>query len=315
MRITHIAAGAGGMYPAERARGISIWWRALIARGHDVQVVPLYTPLRIDGDRKLPISPVFYGGINVFLQQISPLCRGAPASMDRVLDNPALLKWASQVCRQHPGGEAGADDCFGALRQSWEAEKGTRETPRLPRRRATAGCLLHHQHAALRDRPDLKARFNTPVVCALQGEDGFVEMMPEPHRSHARQLMRENVRAVDLLSRPARAMPTGWRTSSMSHELRSKSSTRASKPRCTKTTARVLAARLSSAICRSSHLPRDWTFSSEAFIALARASQRDVLLRVAGKVLDRRLLEVDKDEYRLGGPVLAFSTPGRTGDQ
>ncbi len=72
MRITHIAAGAGGMYCGACARDINLV-RALIAGGHDVQVVPLYTPLRIDGDRKLPVSPVFYGGINVFLQQVSPV--------------------------------------------------------------------------------------------------------------------------------------------------------------------------------------------------------------------------------------------------
>jgi len=43
MRIIHLAAGAGSMYCGACARDIALV-RGLIKRGHDVQIIPLYTP-------------------------------------------------------------------------------------------------------------------------------------------------------------------------------------------------------------------------------------------------------------------------------
>ena len=50
--------------------------------------------------------------------------------------------------------------------------------------------------------PTLKARLDVPVVCALQGEDGFVQMMPDPYRSQSQALMRRNSQAIDLFISP-----------------------------------------------------------------------------------------------------------------
>ena len=72
MRIVHIAAGAGSMYCGACARDVNLM-RGLIAAGHDVQVIPLYTPLRVEGEEPLPTSRIFYSGINVYLQQMLAL--------------------------------------------------------------------------------------------------------------------------------------------------------------------------------------------------------------------------------------------------
>ena len=95
MRIIYIAAGAGGMYCGACARDVTLITR-LISRGHDVQVVPLYTPLRLDAGTKLPTTPIFYGGINVFLQQLFPVFRRVPGFLVRWLDSPSVLRWASK---------------------------------------------------------------------------------------------------------------------------------------------------------------------------------------------------------------------------
>ena len=94
MRIIHIAAGAGGMYCGACARDAALA-RALIRLGHDVEIIPLYTPLRDDAG-VLPTAPVFYGGISVALQQASRLFRRAPAWVGSALDSPALLRAVSR---------------------------------------------------------------------------------------------------------------------------------------------------------------------------------------------------------------------------
>ena len=48
MRITYIAAGAAGTYCGACMRDASLA-RALTGLGHDVLLVPLYTPLRVEG--------------------------------------------------------------------------------------------------------------------------------------------------------------------------------------------------------------------------------------------------------------------------
>ncbi len=73
MKIAYLAAGAGGMYCGSCMRDNRLA-ATLIAMGRDVVLMPLYTPLRSDepevGERR-----VFYGGVNVFLQQRYRLLR------------------------------------------------------------------------------------------------------------------------------------------------------------------------------------------------------------------------------------------------
>jgi len=41
---------------------------AMIARGHDVALIPTYTPTRTD-EPDVSIDRVFYGAVNVYLEQ------------------------------------------------------------------------------------------------------------------------------------------------------------------------------------------------------------------------------------------------------
>ena len=59
--------------------------------GWDVTLLPLYTPIRVDEEDR-SVDQVFFGGINVFLQQKIPLFRHLPAFLDRWLDNPRLIR-------------------------------------------------------------------------------------------------------------------------------------------------------------------------------------------------------------------------------
>ena len=64
--------------------------RGLIARGHEVAIVPLYTPLRLDGDEPLPVTAVHLGAMNAYLQQLHPGFAHLPRPLTRALDHPGL---------------------------------------------------------------------------------------------------------------------------------------------------------------------------------------------------------------------------------
>ena len=64
---------------------------ALSGRGHDVTLLPLYTPTRTD-EPNVSESRVFFGGISVFLEQYISLFRKTPWLVDRLWESPRLLR-------------------------------------------------------------------------------------------------------------------------------------------------------------------------------------------------------------------------------
>src|SRR5438067_72249 len=72
---------------------------ALSAQGHDALLVPTYTPIRTD-EPDVSQERIFFGGINVYLQQKLGLFRHTPWLVDRLLDAPRLLRWVSRFAVQ-----------------------------------------------------------------------------------------------------------------------------------------------------------------------------------------------------------------------
>src|SRR5262245_7516014 len=66
MRIAYVAAGAAGMYCGSCIHDNTVA-AALMRQGHEVALIPTYTPLRTD-ERDVSVGRVFYGAINVYLQ-------------------------------------------------------------------------------------------------------------------------------------------------------------------------------------------------------------------------------------------------------
>src|SRR5271167_3613819 len=94
MKITYITAGAAGMFCGSCMHDNTLV-AALRARGHDALLVPLYTPIRTD-EPDVSQHHVFFGGLNVYLQQKLSLFRHTPWGFDRLLDAPRLLRWVAR---------------------------------------------------------------------------------------------------------------------------------------------------------------------------------------------------------------------------
>jgi len=67
MRILYVTAGAGGMYCGSCVRDNALA-AELMSTGHDVVLLPVYTPTLTD-EPNVSEDKVLFGGVSVYLQQ------------------------------------------------------------------------------------------------------------------------------------------------------------------------------------------------------------------------------------------------------
>src|ERR1700747_1537950 len=94
LRGAYITPGAAGMFCGSCLHDNTLV-AALLAQGHDALLIPTYTPIKTD-EPDVSQKRVFFGGINVYLQQKLGLFRHTPWSLDRLLDARWLLRWVSR---------------------------------------------------------------------------------------------------------------------------------------------------------------------------------------------------------------------------
>ncbi len=170
---------------------------ALLRRGHDVLLAPIYTPTTTD-EANVSQSKVLLGGVSVFLQQHVPLFRHTPAFLDWVWDSTPVLKLASKrqikvdptVLGEMTVSMLKGLDGF----QSKEIRKMVRWLEQLPRFQA---MNLPFTLLISLARP-LKEALGVPVACTMAGEEIFLENLQEPWKSQSLDLIRKRVADVDV---------------------------------------------------------------------------------------------------------------------
>jgi len=202
MRIVYITAGAGDMYCGSCLRDGALA-AALKALGHDVLFVPTYTPLRIEAD-DISVHRLFYGGINVYLQQKIPIFRHTPRFLDQLFDSNGLLRLAARF-----GHLTTAHDLAKLTISVLKGERGAqrKELVRLVawlegESRPDAVILPNSLLAGLA--APLRRSLGAPVFCLVSGEDMFVHEFPEPYRRQALDLLRARAADCDGFIAPNR---------------------------------------------------------------------------------------------------------------
>ena len=66
-KIAYLTSGAASMYCGSCLHDNTLA-RAMSSQGVDIQLIPTYTPIRTDEEDQ-SVDQVFFGGINVYLQQ------------------------------------------------------------------------------------------------------------------------------------------------------------------------------------------------------------------------------------------------------
>lgn len=203
MHFVQITPGAGAMYCGNCFRDNALV-RELRDLGHEVTMVPLYLPLTLDETDESAATPIFFGGISVYLEQKSSLFQRAPQWLRRLLASRKLLAWAGARAAKTRASEVG-DMMLSMLRG--EEGRQARELDELIAWLKTQTppdviCLSNALLVGLARK--LKAELHTKVIVTLQGEDAFLDGLPDSHRDPAWQLLRERAADVDHFIAPSR---------------------------------------------------------------------------------------------------------------
>jgi glycosyltransferase involved in cell wall biosynthesis len=196
MRSIHVLPGSGDNFYCENCVRDNATVRALVRAKEDVVAVPMYLPQIVDREELISKSPVFYGGINSYLQQVSGFFRWTPRWIDRLFDTRWMLKMAAK--------RAGSVRARGLGELTLSVMQGAEGNQKKELDR-----LLHWLDGV--ERPDLvhlstpllmgiglaiRKRFDIPVVCTVHDEDVWIDAMEEPWRTRCWETMASGARDV-----------------------------------------------------------------------------------------------------------------------
>ena len=195
MRILSLTGGAGAMYCGSCLRDNALA-AALLARGHDVVLMPVYTPTRTD-ERNVSQAQVFFGGISVFLEQQVPLFRHTPRVFDRLWDAPWLIRLASRrQLKVDPASLGRMTVSMLRGEQGFQAKEIEKLLQWL--RSEPPYDVINLPYALLLGLAEpLRRELKIPICCTLQGEDLFLDGLGAPYRAESLDLIRAASRHVD----------------------------------------------------------------------------------------------------------------------
>lgn len=176
--------------------------RALQERGHRVTMLPVYLPLTLDEPDQSAAYPVFFGGINVYLEQQWPAYRHAPGFLRHVLSSRSLLKLAAGHAAKTQPSEVGE-----LTVSMLEGEKGRQlreleEMVEWLRQHEKPEVIILSNALLIGMARGLKKALGSKIMVQLAGEDSFLDGLREPHRQRCWELVAERAAEVDYLVAP-----------------------------------------------------------------------------------------------------------------
>ncbi|MCA9094975.1 MAG: glycosyltransferase family 4 protein [Planctomycetaceae bacterium] len=195
MHFAIVTAGGAGMYCGSCMHD-NFWARALIQSGMEVTLVPLYTPLKLD-EVDQSHGPIFFGGLNVYLNYHVPGWGKLPRFMTRWLDSAAVINAVTKIKVSNDAKNLG-----GLTVATLEGTHG-------PQRQASLELIEYLVNDLKPDAitfsnallagvlPELKERFRGPIFCNLQGDDIFIDGLQPKFRERVIALMREKMKLFD----------------------------------------------------------------------------------------------------------------------
>lgn len=202
MRIVHLTPGTGSFHCGSCLRD-NVLIKALRVRGHDAIMVPLYLPLVTDGMPANPEQGVQVGGISLFITQKLPWFAHMPGFVHRFLNTPERLRSASKrmgMTSPRALGEMTLGSLLGEKGRQWGEWKKLvawlKTEPHID--------VISMSNSLLTGlAKPLSTELGVKVVVSLQGEDSFLDTLPEPYKTQAWDAMRENAQYVTKFVAPS----------------------------------------------------------------------------------------------------------------
>lgn len=177
--------------------------KSLLAAGHQVSLLPMYLPLQLDEEKlDQPGNPIFFGGINVYLQQNLSLFRHTPRWLDDFLNNSKLLRFVAKRSHMTSARVHGAMTlAMLRIEESSFGKELDKLIDWLAIEKPDILCLGTALQAGLIRQ--LKQRLGVKIICCFQGEDSFLDGLPEPFKSSCWAELRDRLTDADLLVAPS----------------------------------------------------------------------------------------------------------------
>ena len=202
MNFAFLTPGTGSYYCGACMRDNALA-KSLLAAGHQVSLLPMYLPLQLDEEMlSQSQNPIFFGGINVYLQQNLSFFRHTPRWLDDFLNNTKLLRFAAKRSHMTSARVHGAmalamlrieDSSFGKELDKLIDWLATEKPDVL--------CLGTALQAGMIRQ--LKQRLGVKIICCFQGEDSFLDGLPEPFKTSCWNELRDRLKDADLLVAPS----------------------------------------------------------------------------------------------------------------
>lgn len=183
MHVAIVTAGGAGMFCGSCMHD-NTWARALRDAGVDVTLIPTYTPIRVD-EEDLSSRRVFFGGINVYLEHRSRVWRTLPRWMTGWVNHPSLIRFATRFGVSSDAANLGEltldmlDGELGSQRRDVDELVAFIASDLKPDVVCFSNALLA---GAVRS---LRQKFTGKIFCTLQGDDIFLDGLPDKHRRGA----------------------------------------------------------------------------------------------------------------------------------
>ena len=169
----------------------------LIRQGHDVTLLPFYTPTLTDEENVSRPQQVFFGGISVYLEQHMPWFRGHRL-LDALVDAPQVIKAFTSGSIAVDPKELGAMTVSTLRGVDGHQRKEIDKLIEFVKADAPPDLVNIPYTLLISLAAPLKRALGRPIVITLQGEDLFLEGLPEPYRTEALDLVRAQVADVDM---------------------------------------------------------------------------------------------------------------------
>ncbi len=195
MKILYFTAGAAGMYCGSCLRDNALATE-LIRQGHDVTLLPLYTPTLTD-EPNVSADKIAFGGISVYLEQHSALFRHTPRWLDKLWDSRAALNAASKRSIAVDPQSLGELTISMLRGETGNQRKEITKLLEWLKTQQRPDVVDMQNSMLIGLAKPIKEALRSPLCCTLQGEDLFLEGLREPYHGEALRLIHENAKHVD----------------------------------------------------------------------------------------------------------------------
>lgn len=199
MKVVNIVPGFGGTFYCGNCLRDSAYVKSLKASGHEAITLPLYLPLTSKDYTPESDIPVFYGAVNIYLGQNFRLFRHMPKWLHNFFNSPSILRYAAK--KSGSTRATGLEEMtISMLRGAEGFQKDELDELIYFLKHHEKPDVVHLSNALLLGlAKKIREELQIPVVCSLQDEDVWVDVMDEPYRSQVWKLMGEKALDTDAM--------------------------------------------------------------------------------------------------------------------